>query len=98
MKTAGRSLAANSEERHVPLRLGGLWSLGGRPMASWTPQSRKRVRQATRELGAALANEIHPFCMHVKGHGGVKGAVRLIQRLLPRVHFISDHQFYPHDR
>jgi len=73
----------------APLRLGGLWSLHGRLVANWEPQSRKRVRQATRDLGVALAGEIHPFCMHVKGHGGVKGAVRLVQRLLPRVQFVG---------
>ena len=84
-------LATSSQkrQRHVPLRLDGLWSLDGRLMAKWTPQSRKRVRQATRDLGVALAGEIHPFCMHVKGHGGVKGAVRVIQRLLPRVQFVG---------
>jgi RNA-directed DNA polymerase len=83
--------AKNSEKPrgHSPLELAGLWSLDGRAMAAWTPQSRKRVRQATRDLGVALGLEIHPFCMHVKGHGGVKGAVRLVQRLLPRVRFVG---------
>jgi hypothetical protein len=79
----------HSNSWHRPLRLVRLWSLDGRAMATWEPSSRNRVRLATRELGVALRREIHPFCMHVKGHGGVKGAVRLIQRLLPRVHFVA---------
>ena len=58
-------------------------------MANWTQQSRRRVSQATGDLGVALQREIHPFCMHVKGHGGVKGAVRLVQRILPRVEFVG---------
>ena len=84
-------IAKNSEELRgpPPLELAGLWSLDGRAMAVWTPQSRKRVRQATRDLGVALRRKIHPFCMHVKGHGGVKGAVRLVQRLLVRVQFVG---------
>ena len=79
----------HSNSWHRPLRLVRLWSLDGRAMATWEPSTRNRVRLATRELGVALRREIHPFCMHVKGHGGVKGAVRLIQRLLPRVHFVA---------
>jgi RNA-directed DNA polymerase len=89
VETLGAGARRRSEQRHLPLRLGGLWSLGGRLMANWEPQIRKRVRRATRELGTVLARELHPFCMHVKGHGGVKGAVQLIQRILPRVQFVG---------
>jgi len=31
---------------------------------------------------------ISPRCTHIKGHGGLKGAIRWLRRTLPRHHFV----------
>ena len=43
---------------------------------------RKTLRKKVRPI-------LSPYCMHVKGHGGVKGALRLIHRQTPRFKFVA---------
>ena len=71
------------------LELRGLWCLEGRKMARWSDRSRRRLAQRTRSIAEDLAPVIPRACTHVRGHGGVKGALRQLHRRLPRARFVA---------
>jgi hypothetical protein len=72
-----------------PLELRGLWFLDGRKMALWSAGSRRRLRRETQAISQALLPRIPRSCTHVRGHGGVKGALRQIQRRIPKANFVA---------
>ena len=72
-----------------PLELHRLWSLDGRKMALWSEPSRRRLRRETQAISQVLAPHIPRSCTHVRGHGGVKGALRQIQRRMPKARFVA---------
>ena len=70
-----------------PLELLRLWYLDGRKMEVWSGRSRRRLRLATQVISQVLASNLPRSCTHVRGHGGVKGALRQIQRRMPQAKF-----------
>ena len=72
-----------------PLELRRLWYLDGRKMALWSEPSRRRLRRETQAISQILAPHIPRSCTHVRGHGGVKGALRQIHRRLPKARFVA---------
>jgi RNA-directed DNA polymerase len=58
------------------------WQRDSHRMVSWSAQSRVLLQGLTARLQQPLQGHIHPCCLHVKGHGGVKKAVRLTQRAI----------------
>ena len=72
-----------------PLELRGLWYLDGRKMALWSEPSRRRLKRETQAISQSLAPHIPRSCTHVRGHGGVKGALRQIQRRVPKARFVA---------
>jgi len=74
---------------HKPLELRRLWYLDGRKMALWSERSRRRLKRETQAISQALAPQIPRSCTHVRGHGGVKGALRKIQRRVPKAKFVA---------
>ena len=61
----------------------------GRRLAMWDGASRRRIAEAKDALENSLRNVLSPFCTHVKGHGGVKGAVREVQMKLPEYAYVA---------
>ena len=72
-----------------PLELRRLWYLDGRKMALWSEPSRRRLRRETQAISQVLLPHIPRSCTHVRGHGGVKGALRQIQRRMPKARFVA---------
>jgi RNA-directed DNA polymerase len=72
-----------------PLELPRLWYLDGRKMALWSEPSRRRLRRETRTISQILLPHIPRSCTHVRGHGGVKGALRQIQRRMSKAKFVA---------
>ncbi len=62
------------------LELQNIWHADGHRFARWSPASRRRIAEGRSSLTALLRPLLHPCCMHVKGHGGVKGGVRFVHR------------------
>ena len=58
-------------------------------MALWSEPSRRRLRRETQAISQILAPHIPCSCTHVRGHGGVKGALRQIQRRMPKAKFVA---------
>jgi hypothetical protein len=71
------------------LELRRLWSLDGRKRALWSEPSRRRLRRETQAISQSLAPHIPRSCTHVRGHGGVKGALRQIQRRVQKARFVA---------
>ena len=71
------------------LKLNRLWFLEGRKMALWSESSRSLLQHQTRVIAQQHAPVITRSCTHVRGHGGVKGALRLIQRRMPGANFVA---------
>ena len=69
--------------------VGGIWFLEGRKMARWSPRSRRHLQHQTPVITQELLPQIPHSCTHVRGHGGVKGALRQIHRALPRAPFVA---------
>ena len=79
----------NHSRAHASNLLRRLWSLDGRYMALWSEPSRRRLRRETQAISQILAPHIPRSCTHVRGHGGVKGALRQIQRRMPKAKFVA---------
>ena len=58
-------------------------------MARWDEASRARCRQTRLRLANHLAGHIPPSCTHLKGHGGVKGAIRTLTAKHPGARFVA---------
>ncbi len=63
------------------------WYLDVRKMALWSDRSRRRLRLETQVISQVLASNLPRSCTHVRGHGGVKGMLRQIQRRMPQAKF-----------
>ena len=77
-KIAGQSLA-----------LKGLWHEEGRWFAKWCPKSRLLQRTALNLLRHDLKPTLSRRCKHLKGHSGVKGAVRYLNRVVDRYAYVA---------
>jgi hypothetical protein len=58
-------------------------------MVRWSPRSRRLLAAALPRLTTALRPVLSLSCSHRKGCGGIKGAVRRIQRSLPRARYVA---------
>jgi len=73
----------------VRLQLGTVWKSTGRRIALWSPYSQQKVAEAGGQLCAILSPILSPLCMHVKGRGGVKETVRIVQTSLKNFPFVA---------
>ena len=73
----------------VRLALWGLWYDEGRWFAKWCPKSRLIQRMALDPLRHDLKPVLSRRCKHLKGHGGVKGAVRDLNRVVDRYAYVA---------
>ena len=71
------------------LTLANRWSEVGHCFERWSPESQARLRNVKSQLGAQLQGHLSGRCAHVKGWGGVKGAVRRTQALTDRFAFVA---------
>ena len=71
------------------LRVTASWFSEGRRMVRWSPPSRRLLAHLQPRLAVSLAPALHGRCAHLKGHGGVKGALRYLQRALPRARYVA---------
>jgi len=71
------------------LELRRVWFLDGRKVARWTQRARRVLRRETQAIAQILRPRIPRSCTHVRGHGGVKGAVRQIQRRMSKARFVA---------
>jgi hypothetical protein len=65
------------------------WFDDGRLFASWRPPARRLLHQTRCNLHRELHRSLHRSCVHLKGHGGVKGALRRIMRQQPSHHYVA---------
>ena len=66
-----------------------LWHNEGRCFAKWCPKSRLLQRTALNLLRHDLKPVLNRRCKHLKGHGGVKGAVRYLNRVVDRYAYVA---------
>jgi RNA-directed DNA polymerase len=59
----------------------------GETVALWSAADALVIKVLTRILQARLQPLLSPACYHLKGHGGLKGAVRAVLEALPRYRF-----------
>ena len=71
------------------LALKGLWHDEGRWFAKWCPKSRLTQRTALNLLRHDLKPVLNRRCKHLKGHGGVKGTVRYLNRVVDRYAYVA---------
>ena len=66
-----------------------LWHGEGRCFAKWCPKSRLLQRTALNLLRHDLKPHLSRRCKHLKGHGGVKGTVRYLNRVIDRYAYVA---------
>ena len=66
----------------MELKLESKWYDDGLQLAKWSPSSKKILSKAFFVLREILLHKLGPYCMHLKGRGGIKGSVRLLHRKL----------------
>ena len=71
------------------LVLWGLWYDEGRWLAKWCPRSRVIQRTALDLLRHDLKPHLSRRCKHLKGHGGVKGTVRYLRRVVEHHTYVA---------
>ena len=71
------------------LQLGHIYYLKGRKMAAWTDKSRRLLDQVRVGLSERLGAYIPRSCTHLKGNGGVKGALRSVVKALGQHGFVA---------
>ena len=71
------------------LTLSGLWHNEGRWFAKWCPKSRLIQRTALNLLRHDLKPALNRRCKHLKGHGGVKGTVRYLRRVVEHYRYVA---------
>ena len=77
------------EARPADLLIRGLWSADGHRFARWPPAGREHIRSGAARLRTEPAQQVSPHCAHVRGHGGVKGAVRFARAACARLPFAA---------
>ncbi len=73
----------------VHLRLLNRWSHDGHYFVRWNSQSQALLRKAKYLLNSHLKTHLSTRCAHLKGQGGVKGAIRRVQRLTDQFPFVA---------
>jgi hypothetical protein len=73
----------------VTLTVDTISTIDGHRCVRWSPDSRATIRACQRALQAALADTLSLRCTHVKGHGGLKGAVRWAHGRSARMPFVA---------
>ncbi len=71
------------------LVLEGTWFQEGRLFARWSPASRALLKETKLQLYRVLRPKLRPSCTHLKGHGGVKGAIRALSRLTRSFRYVA---------
>ena len=71
------------------LKLKYRWCDQGRHFVRWAPESQSLLRKMKYQLGAELKPHLSGRCAHLKGHGGVKGVIRLAQRASEHFPFVA---------
>ncbi len=77
------------DEAQTHLDPPGVWFLDGRRMARWSPRSRAFLGRTRQRLADHLGGHIPRVCTHLRGHGGVKGAIRTVSSLLGRANYVA---------
>ncbi len=85
----GGGAQAGAPAPQEPLTLRSAWTTNGLRMARWSPRSRRRLQAAQRRMSVALRPALSPSCTHLRGRGGVKGAVRRVHRALPQARYVA---------
>ena len=75
--------------RPAGLVIRGLWPADGHRFARSSPAGRERIRSGAARLRTELAQQVSPHCAHVRGHGGVKRAVRFAHAACARLPFAA---------
>ena len=70
-------------------QLEGLWAEDNRLYARWNPKTKALHQREYPRLRQSLQGHLSPRCTHLKGHGGVKGAVRKVRGQLRRHRFVA---------
>jgi len=65
------------------------WREHGRIFARWSAASQAVLRDLKSVLGRQLQTHLSRRCAHVKGRGGVKGAVRYVHKLADQFPFVA---------
>ena len=71
------------------LQLENTWLDDGRIFALWHPHSRALLQRTRIRLHRELRGKLYRTCAHLKGHGGVKGALRYIARRQPNYRYVA---------
>jgi len=71
------------------LQLENTWLDDGRLFALWHPHSRAVLQRTRIRLHRELRGKLYRTCFHLKGHGGVKGALRYIARRQPNYRYVA---------
>ena len=71
------------------LQLENTWLDDGRLFALWRPHSRALLQRTRIRLHRELRGKLYRSCAHLKGHGGVKGALRYIARRQPNYRYVA---------
>ena len=87
-------MTATHTPNRTPLSCKGSWYCKGRQIAAWSYQSRYELAQLKQRLNNLSQTKILSSCRHVKSHGGVKGAVATVQRLLPHGTHVARFDIY----
>lgn len=74
---------------YTQLRIISCWTEDKLRLVKWSTDSKRVLKQAYLSLLDAAVARISSHCMHVKGRGGVKGAVRWIYRQLGKYNFVA---------
>ena len=73
----------------IPLNLDKTWFHDRRLFTVWHPSSRIVLQQTRNCLYSELHSSLYRACVHLKGHGGVKGALRYIMQQQGIHHYVA---------
>lgn len=65
------------------------WYDDGLQLAKWSPSSKKIISLAFFKLRERLLKQLSPYCMHLKGRGGVKGSVRCLYKQVNEFPYVA---------
>ena len=71
------------------LQLENTWLDDGRLFALWRSHSCALLQRTRIRLHRELRGKLYRSCAHLKGHGGVKGALRYIARRQPNYRYVA---------
>jgi len=60
------------------LKLDSKWYDDNLQLVKWSDSSKKVLTSAFFKLRENIIGKLGPYCMHVKGRGGIKGSIRCI--------------------